>query len=172
MRGARTALTLAALLAAGCGGTEAPSDAPPEPGPPVPAQAALSGAHVPTLDPHTLREAEIRAVLEPGPRCVFRYTAAGGPVLAAGPLRHGGEGGVAKLNGSLVALTLARGAAEPAMAFLLADDPVRIEVSPDPPERAQAASAVRRREADMVFEVGDRLRVGYRGFLECAAGAP
>ena len=50
----------------------------------MPAAEALAGSHVPTLDPVTMYEAEIRRVLEPAPRCDFRYTSTGRTVLAIG----------------------------------------------------------------------------------------
>jgi hypothetical protein len=129
----------------------------------TPANEAIAGAHIPTLDPATLVDAEIEKVLGPGPRCEFRYTSEGRPVLAA-TARANGEArdGVVKLNGHLVVL----GRATPGAGELaLAADRVRLTVTP---EGAAKAAGARQREADVIFEVGDSLRVGYRGYYRCA----
>ncbi|HEV7368445.1 hypothetical protein [Arenibaculum sp.] len=188
MQGAFPFLLIAGLIAGlglltGCGEADAPDDAidavrAPEPARIMTVQAVLDGAHVPTLDPHTMKDAEIRMAVGAGPRCEFRYTSTGRPVLAVGA----GSGastprGVLKLNGSLIVLELAP--AEPAAAgggqaddFALVAEPIRALVAPVPGELNEIRDGLASREATMVFEVGDSLRVGYRGYLECLPEPP
>lgn len=168
------AVALLGLLA-GCDGNIAPDDAVQHPRAAeiariVPAEEALANAVVATLDPRTMNDAEIREVLGPGPRCEFRYTSSGLPVLAVGAQPSGPPlGGVVKLNGHLVPLEAAPagGAPAPSGALLLAAGPIRMTILPEPEEGAEGRNGLRRREADMVFEVGESLRVGYRGYLGC-----
>ena len=171
---------LALLLLAGCGDSDAPDDVVSPPRTQaiprvVSAQEALSGAHLPTVDPVTMNDAEIRKVVEAGPRCVFRYTSSGKPVLAVAMRPDGrAAGGVVKLNGSLVPLqpAAAEGVAGPPGRLLLADDPVRLSVVPDAGDAADGSGRTVRREANMIFEVGQSLKAGFRGYLACAAEPP
>jgi hypothetical protein len=141
----------------------------------LPAKEALDGAHVPTLGPATMHEAEIRKALDPGPRCDFRYTTRGNPVLAVA-LRPGSEAsaGVVKLNGHLVFLksTSDAGTTDGNGEFVLAADPVRMAVIPDADVQVIERRNVQRREANAIFEVGRSLRVGYRGYLDCTSEPP
>lgn len=168
------AAALAALLAA-CGQNAAPDDAPAPPPEIVrvePAAQALAGAHVRTLDPATMNDAEVMKVVGPRPHCTFRYTGSGKPVLVAG-LDAGGspELGVVKLNGKLLSLQPDRAATglKPG-GFVLAADPVRLRVQPDRP--VKPGQAGERTEAELLFEVGQELKVGYGGYFECGPGAP
>ena len=156
-------LAALALGLAGCGGSGRPDDqtagAPPPPATEIASAAtALSGADLPMVDPHTMDDAEIRAVVGAGPRCEFRYTSDGKPVLA---LQAGGEAGVVMLNGRLVPLrqdSAGVGVAEG----------VRLQVGLRDPADAEAAAASRRVGADLLFEAGDRLKVGYTGYYSCS----
>ncbi|WP_119681929.1 hypothetical protein [Indioceanicola profundi] len=136
----------------------------------IPAAEALSGAHIPTLDPMTMTDAEIRKALGTGPRCVFRYTSAGRPVLALG-LAESGElsDGLAKLNGSLIQLQLgpAEGNVDKLGGVRLVADPVRLTLQPDPGEAPELQDGMQRREANLVFEIAQSVRVGYRGYVDC-----
>lgn len=171
----RFAAPLAAALLAGCGQSPAPDDAPapaPETVRVEPAAQALAGAHVRTLDPATLLDAEILKVVGARPHCIFRYTSAGKPVVVVGAgTGDTPEVGVVKLNGKLVPLEPDRAATglKPG-GFALAADRVRVRVQPDQPVNASDAS--QRIEAEMLFEVGQELKVGYGGYLECRPGAP
>lgn len=176
---ARLALVVAlGMLVAGCGDNEAPDDdlssiRAPEITRIVPASEALAGAHIPSLDPAPMVDAAIRKTVGTGPRCEFRYTTSGNPVLAAAMQPDStASGGIVKLNGSLVPLSPAppAGAAGQEGRLLLAADPVRVAVMPA--AEAEEGEGMRRQEATMVFEVGQRLRVGYRGYLDCGAGPP
>lgn len=141
----------------------------------TPAKEALAGAHVPTLDPATMHEAEIRKVLESGPRCDFRYTSTGKPVLAISTPPEGPAlRAVVKLNGHLIALepTATAAAGEGIKAISLAADPIRMTLTPDQRERTGERNNVRRREVTAIFEVGQTLRVGYRGYLDCTPEPP
>lgn len=160
-------LSLVAVLSAACSENEAPDD---EITPAraaqiariVPVREALAGAHIPTLDPAVMNEAEIEKALGTGPRCQFRYTSAGKPVLALRAAPDGEAGvGVVKLNGSLIVLP-----AEPVDGrIVLGAEAVRLTLSPD--GGINAAAEEHRQEADLVFEVGSSLRAGYRGYYEC-----
>jgi len=164
-------------LLAGCNANEAPDDAlkaikAPEVARIVPASEALAGAHIPTVDPATMHEAEIREALEPGPRCNFRYTTSGKPVLAFNVQSDGeASSGVVKLNGHLVVLKPASsaGAAEGNGEFRLLADPVHMAVIPDARNQAIESGNARRKEANAMFEVGESLKVAYRGYLDCTA---
>ena len=161
------------LFVAACGQSDAPDDAPALPTEVAgvkTAAGALEGANVPTLDPGTLNDAEIRKVVGERPRCTFRYTSSGRPVLVAGRNPDGTFGaGLMKLNGHLVSL-------EPAPTvetsgsggFVLGAPPLRLSVKrlDDAPAEQQQAPA------DMVFEVGQRLKVGYGGFIACGSAPP
>jgi hypothetical protein len=177
----RAAAALLAVLAVlgGCGESDAPDDKiqpvhAPEVRRVLPAEEAIAGAQLPTLDPVTLVEAEIADAIGTGPRCEFRYTGAGGPVVA---MSMAGDGeatrGVVGLNGNLVLLEPAQDdAGGRQAAFRLRAGPIRAAVAPDPDDQAEELKGARRREADMVFEIGDSLRAGYRGYLDCIAEPP
>ena len=166
--GAPAIAVLVALgVLAACGEDAAPDDVTepvhsPEIARILPAGKAIAGAHIPTLDPATMVDAEIEKVLGRGPRCEFRYTIEGRPVLAA-RTAAGGEtpAGLVKLNGHLVPLQ--RETAE-AQSIVLGADPVRLAVMPD---GGVPAGNARQREANAVFEIGNGLRVGYRGYYRC-----
>jgi hypothetical protein len=163
------ALVLALGALAGCGEEDAPDDnisaiRPPEIARIVPANEAIAGAHIPTLDPATMVDAEILNVLGGDSRCEFRYTSAGGPVLAVSAPSNGDPAdGVVKLNGHLVALR----SASTDGALVLSADRIRLTITPDDGGQAGALGDARQREADLIFEVGDSLRVGYRGYYNC-----
>jgi hypothetical protein len=168
------------LLVAGCGGNEAPDDdltaiQPPKIVRVVPAQEALAGANIPTLDPATMNDAEVRKVLGAGALCEFRYTMAGRPVLAMSTQPDGApSAGLVKVNGSMVTLSPApvggaSGAADP---LLLVADPIRMTIAPDVTEQADDRNGMRRRETNVVLEIGQDLRVGYRGYLDCMSEPP
>lgn len=176
-RRARLALAAALALLSSCDGNDAPDDVVRHPRAEeaarlATAEEALANAVTATLDPHTMNDAEIRTTIGTGPRCVFRYTSAGKPVLAVAPQSEGQPlSGVVKLNGHLVRLEAS--ADQPASGtpgrLRLAAGPIRFSVVPL--EAADSGDRTRRREADMVFEVGEELRVGYGGYLGCTAPA-
>ena len=155
-------------LLEGCGESSAPDDdltaiRAPEIVQIRPASEALAGAHVPTLDPATMNDAEIEKALGAGPHCEFRYTSEGNPVLAWEASRNSAGKGVVKLNGHLVMLRSAAASGE----VVLAADQVRLSVSPDREDRDEALANEHQREATAVLEVGDKLKVGYRGYYGC-----
>lgn len=121
----------------------------------MPVTEALSRADIPALDPATMKEAEIQEVLGTQSVCEFRYTSSGRPVAAAAPAAGRG---VVKLNGVLVGLEADMDDGR----FVLAAEPVRLTVTPEGELRAgdlQAATAL--------FEISDRLKVGYAGYALC-----
>jgi hypothetical protein len=111
-----------------------------------------------------MNAAEIREVLGDGARCEFRYMSSGAPVLAVSA-DH--SAGVVKVNGSLVPLAQRPGvgaAVPPRNALSLGAEPVRISLET---EADGAWAAGEQRAAEMLFEIGSALRVGYVGFLSC-----
>ena len=164
-------LIIAAALSglAGCEDSDLPDDElqparAPEIARIIPAEEVLTGAHVPTLDPATMYDAEIRKALGAEVRCEFRYTTAGRPVFAVEVLLSGAVAeGVVKLNGNLVMLQPTVAADVPEGGFLMTAGDIRVTVMPlGGPVTGEEAH-----EADMVFEIGDNLRAGYRGYHTC-----
>lgn len=155
----------AALLIAGCSNRPAPDDRvgpPPRPTAPRLVDAALivGGAHVPSLDPATMHDAEIERVIGGGPRCIFRYTSGGKPVLAIPARPAAGAAAVIKLNGDLVALQRTGRRA-------FASRPVSLTLS----DLAETdGRRDRLRPATLVFRVGEDLQVGYGGYYSCRGG--
>lgn len=154
------ATTAAAL--AGCGDAGAPDDiVEPARGDAVarvlPAEEALTGVHLPPLDPSTLTLAEIDATLDAPRVCLFRYTSRGRPALATAV---GPEGrpvrGVVKLAGHLVLLEAASG--QGPGAYRLEAGDIRVEMHPLEGEDALA---------EMTFAVSEALHAGYRGYYAC-----
>ena len=163
---ARVALMAFFGALAGCSDSDAPDDAvnaarPPEIVRIMPAAEALAGAEIPKLDPATMNGAEIEKALGSGARCEFQYTQAGKPVLAM-KAASGADAAVVKLNGSLV---VASATTQDRNIVLLAD-PVRLTLAPDG-DAVVTGSEDARQDANLVFEVGDRLKVGYRGYYRC-----
>jgi hypothetical protein len=79
--------------------------------------------------------------------------------------------GLLGVNGHLVIFKLASsaGAAECNGEFQLAADPVRMAVIPDGQEQVIERRKVRRKQANAIFEAGESLKVGYRGYLDCTS---
>lgn len=170
-RGGRSHLGLGIVLGllVGCSDSDLPDDDiqavhAPEIVRIVPAGEAIAGAHLPTLDPGTMNEAEIRKALGDGPRCEFGYMSTGRPVLAMKALPAGGAGdGVVKLNGHLVVL-----APTPAgEALHLHADPIRLTLTPARGAEADEGDAREQQPADLILEIGSGLTAGYRGFYRC-----
>ena len=160
---------LALGVLASCGESSAPDDdltaiRPPEIVRIVPASEALAGAHVPTLDPATMNDAEIEKALGAGPHCEFRYTSEGNSVLAWEASRTSAGKGVVKLNGHLVMLRSAAASEE----VVLAAEQVRLSVARDGEDRDEGFPNERQGDATAVFEVEGKLKVGYSGYYECA----
>lgn len=161
------AALLLGLLLAGCSRSDAPDDAADarlgeHVARLLPAAEVLAGANVPTLDPHTMADVEIEKVIGPAPHCTFRYTSTGDPVLGVTQAARGetAAAGVVKLDGDLVALE-----AVPAEGGIqLAADPIRLSLVADG-DAAMAAPS--QGEATLILEVGEDLRVGYRGYYAC-----
>lgn len=130
----------------------------------VPAQRAIQQAELAGTDLGSMNDAEVAKVVQPGPHCSFSFVAGGKPVLIAIPGGASGSRSYVKLHGNLVELTgtdadlsnLSNGAAFRA-------DGMRVAVAPL--GRPAGTSA---READLVFELQQGLRVGYGGFYTCS----
>ncbi len=130
-------------------------------------EEALGSAQLAGLDVAGLKPEEIETALERDATCEFRRTNEGEPVLAMA-----GESGAIKLSGVLIPLA----AGAPVAVETLEDgarfaaEGVDISVMPDPgADWTDTDDSLRRAEAEMVFHLEEGLRVGYRGFLDCAA---
>jgi hypothetical protein len=127
-------------------------DPPAEPGT---VEDALANTLVSTLDPAPMPEAEADRVLEPGARCTFNRSPETDPILWAS--RDGGA--AMKLNGVLVSL---EGTADPQGETAEFSAPgTAITV------RRLGDDADWRQNAELVFQLDQGLRVGYRGFYSC-----
>jgi len=166
---------LAVIAIAGCG-SDAPDDAKQHPRAEhavriISAEQALTMVHVPTLDPTTMVEAEIRQAIGAGPRCEFRYTSVGQPVLAVAMGSQDAQSrGVLKLKGSMVMLAPSRPPRKDSIA--LAAPPIQITSAPQESEWREAGAAFSHGQGEAVFEVGDELKVGYGGYLDCGPRPP
>lgn len=130
----------------------------------VSAREALNGAHIPEVDPATMNYAEIARAIDSPAFCSFRYSSVGRPVLAvtADPTESPVDG-VIKLNGSLVLLD--REASKESL--VLRADEIRLSVIFTNARARVYRVADRPREAQLVFEIGQRLRTGYLGYYAC-----
>lgn len=130
-------------------------DPPAEPGS---VEDALSNTLVSTLDLAPMPEAEADRVLGTSAPCTFNRSPETDPVLWAS------EGGAAamKLNGVLIALEAESGPQEGSTTFSAPGTTVTV--------RPLGDEADWRQNAELVFELEEGLRVGYRGFYGCAAG--
>lgn len=158
---------LAALLLTACGdpapgeGVKKPLMSGPTPEV-VSAREAVGTPDIPTIDPQTLDAAEIDKVLGAGPRCIFAYTAESSPVVALELTGDKAGQGVMKVHGLLVKLAAQRAEAG---GFALSTDGMSVSIKPA--EIAGDPMPAKLTEADMVFELEQGLRVGYRGWYRC-----
>lgn len=167
-------LLLAALALAGCGGP-APGEGVKQPlmrGPApelVSLGEAVQAPDITAIDPQTMHQAEIEKALGAGPYCAFAYTAESPPVLAFKAAE--GVRGVIKIHGRLVMLGAeqAQQPATPAQGVALSTEGGRVEVRV---ANGSAGSGGEPQVADMLFELEQGLRVGYRGWYRCAAQTP
>jgi hypothetical protein len=127
-------------------------DPPAEPGS---VDDALANTLVGTLDPAPMPEAEADRVLGTTAPCTFHRSPATDPILWAS------ESGAAamKLNGVLIALQGESAPGEGATAFSAPGTRVTV--------RPLGDEADWRQNAELVFELEEGLRVGYRGFYAC-----
>ncbi|MEL7560032.1 hypothetical protein [Stutzerimonas chloritidismutans] len=160
-------MPLAALLLTACGdpapgeGVKKPLMSGPTPEV-VSAREAVGTPDIPTIDPQTLDAAEIDKVLAAGPRCIFAYTAESSPVVALELTGDTAGQGVVKVNGRLVKLAAQRAEAG---GFALSAEGMSVSIKPA--EIAGDTMPTKLSEADMVFELDQGLRVGYRGWYRC-----
>ena len=167
---ARIVLFIALTAAAACG-SEAPDDKiKPIRADAVPylvsAEEALDTSEIATIDPHTMNDAEISKVLGPGPFCAFRYVSDGKPVLAWKRRPTGSNAAaVVKVNGVLVGL---QNESDMGSNVLTADT-IRLTLSGNETRQSEPGDVVRPREAKLLLEISDQLRVGYGGYSVCPA---
>jgi hypothetical protein len=161
-------MPLAALLLTACGdpapgeGVKTPPMSDPSPKI-VSAREAVNTPDIPTIDPQALDAAEIEKVLGAGQRCIFAYTAESPPVVALDVTGDNAGQGVMKIHGRLVKLAAQR---TEAGGFALSGDGMSVNI--EPASAANDAMPTELREADMLFELEQGLRVGYRGWYRCS----
>ncbi len=137
----------------------------------VSAREALQTPDLTIIDPATMDKAEIHKVIPAGPQCSFAYTAESFPVLAGGTddKAAGGVAGVVKLHGRLVELSArqAKTFDELTSGVVFTADGIQLTVTPDPDNDASQTQGAWRRPANLIFELDQGLRVGYRGWYSC-----
>lgn len=132
----------------------------PEPAPIATSDEAILGAHIPTLDPGPLSEAEITNALGEVSYCSFRYTKDGAAIVAFGNVANGN--GVVALNGYRVILT----ATDANEGISMSAGQIRLTMSPEAPLRFDG-TPISTIDSELVFSIGDQLRVGYVGYVRC-----
>jgi hypothetical protein len=130
-------------------------DPPAEPGT---VERALSNTLISQLDLAPMPEAEADRVLEAGARCRFNRSPEAAPILWAA--KNGVEAAV-KLNGILVSLQPSGDPQEGTATFSAAGTMITVQPLGD--------EADWRANAELVFELDQGLKVGYRGFYGCEA---
>jgi hypothetical protein len=131
-------------------------DPPAEPGS---VQDAVSNALISTLDLAPMPQAEAERVLDGAAECTFNRSRESDPVLW---VAADGSAAAAKLNGVLIGLEAESSAQDGGAVFSAPG--TTITVRPLGEEEADW-----RQEAELVFELEQGLRVGYRGFYDCPA---
>ena len=130
-------------------------DPPAEPGT---VEDALANTLISTLDLAPMPEAEADRVLDAAAWCTFNRSPETHPVLW---LAQDGSAAAMKLNGVLISL---RATGEPQDSAAEFSAPgIRVSVRP------LGEEADWRQDAELVFELDQGLRVGYRGFYGCEA---
>ncbi|GHA87614.1 DUF305 domain-containing protein [Cognatilysobacter bugurensis] len=120
---------------------------------------AITSAEIAKVDLGEFDNAEVERVLGPGRRCMFHYSQAAGPVLAATA-----DAGVVKIHGRLVQLDAT---SQSARGVALRGGGITVAVKPD----AEASDGAWQ-EAVARLHLAAGLDVGYRGFYRCVpAGA-
>ncbi|GHA36714.1 hypothetical protein GCM10007989_36050 [Devosia pacifica] len=119
---------------------------------------ALANTLVSTLDPAPMTESEAQEVLSAPAACRFNRSPETDPIFWINP-----DTGIAamKLNGVLVELQADATATDEAASFTAPGATVAV--------RELQEDADWRQDAELVFELEEGLRVGYRGFYRCDA---
>jgi hypothetical protein len=130
-------------------------DRPAEPGT---VQDALANTLISTLDLAPMPEAEAERVLDAAARCTFNRSPETDPVLW---VAQDGSAAAAKLNGVLISLDAGAGPREDAAEFSAPGTTISVR-------QLGENEADWRQDAELVFELEQGLRVGYRGFYACA----
>lgn len=138
------------------------------------AAEAVKSAEIATVDLQTMETAEFEEIISAGPRCTFAYTSESQPVFAASMNSEGGAVGAVSIHGKLVRVmarevktfeTLTRGATFTA-------NGLQVEVIPDSDEDIERNEDPRRQPANVIFELEQGLKVGYRGWYLCRGEKP
>ena len=135
----------------------------------VSADEAIHSSNITMLDPAEMNRAEIEKALGRAAGCDFSYTRAGTPILSVREPALGASEtlAVVKLNGELVLLHPERPFV-PNEELAVAADGMRMIVTPLVDAEARRNPFLTA-NAQMIFELDEGLRVGYRGFYSCDA---
>ncbi|MGQ9424325.1 DUF305 domain-containing protein [Gilvimarinus sp. F26214L] len=134
----------------------------------VPPEEALRSPNLAETDPASMDEAEIEKVIPRGPSCGFAYTAEGKPIFKTG-LTEATAVAVVKIHGRLVQL---RSEAVASFEELINGGsfhagPIRVTVGPVRGKSPEELDGSRRWPANMMFDLEQGLKVGYRGWYTC-----
>lgn len=130
-------------------------DPAPEPGT---MEDALSNTLISRLDPAPMTRPEAEQALDAAAGCTFNRSPETDPILWTA---EDNSAGAIKLNGVLVSL---EGNGESASGGVFTAEGARITVRP------LGTEADWRQNAELIFELEEGLRVGYRGFYNCQTG--
>lgn len=129
------------------------------------AAEALNRPNLSTIDPTSLKPAEVAQVIAGEQYCSFSYTRGGKPVLVAGPAANDPSlHAFLKLNGKLVRLLPPNPENAQRLDSGARFTSERIHIRIDPLQDGEASDP---KTAHMIFEPDQSLRVGYRGWYHC-----
>lgn len=130
------------------------------------AAEAVKSAEVATVDLQTMETAEFEEIIGAGSRCTFSYTSEGSPVFAASMTSQEGAEGAIKIHGKLVRIVAREVKTVDALVqgATFTADGLRVDVSPKPKEDDAGGQP---RQANVVLELEQGLKVGYHGWYTC-----
>ena len=132
----------------------------------VSAAEAVRTPEISTIDLQTMDAAEFEEIIGAGSRCTFSYTSEGSPVFAASMTSQEGAEGAIKIHGKLVRIVAREVKTVDALVqgATFTADGLRVDVSPKPKEDDAGGQP---RQANVVLELEQGLKVGYHGWYTC-----
>jgi len=128
---------------------------------------AVTSEEVATLDPEFMDGDALARLFPNGAACTFRYTKDSPPVLAIGK-RNGSPAAGLKISGDLVGLSAAETSGPDSPATYQASG-ISVTLNALDGTALSNGGDGDRTPADLVLELDPGLRVGYRGYYQCAA---
>lgn len=167
----RTSSLMAVMLLAACG-DPAPGEGVDEPhaqdtAPEImSASEAVRTPEISTIDLQTMDAAEFEEVIGTDSRCSFTYTRASAPAFVASVTSQDGAEGAIKIHGKLVRIVAreVKTVDDLVQGTTFTADGLRVHVSPRPKEDNAGGQP---RQANVVLELEQGLKVGYRGWYAC-----